>query len=78
MTGREAIEWDVTPNLPSGRVRKPRPREEIVVSNCSECLMRDTDDTCMGADEGQVVNCLPIGRSCDCPLFEKTYVIRGA
>lgn len=50
--------------------------ETVVVSNCSECVMRSENNTCLGADE--VVNCPKTGRSCDCPLFEKTYVIRGA
>jgi hypothetical protein len=82
-SGESAHEWGLkehpvfTPT-PKGPATRRIMKEEIVVSNCCECLLRDKDNTCMGADDGQVVNCPKTGRSCDCPLFEKTYVIRGA
>lgn len=78
-----SIEWGLRDNpILIPLVREPGKRrikrEEIVVSQCCECLFRDTDDTCMGVDDGEVKCAMPSGRSCDCPLFGKTYVIRGA
>jgi hypothetical protein len=78
-----SIEWGLCDNpilvpLVRGPSKKRIKKEEIVVSHCSECLFRDTDDTCMGVDDGEVKCTMPDGRPCDCPLFGKTYVIRGS
>jgi hypothetical protein len=79
-----SIEWGLRDNpILIPLVREPGKhgvkKVEIVVSDCCECLFRDTDDTCMGVTSGGEVKCvMPTGRPCGCPLFEVTYAIRGA
>ena len=78
-----SIEWGLRDNpILQALERRPAKRrirkEEIVVDDCRGCPFRDTDNTCMGVDEGELKCVMNGGRPLDCPLFNKTYVIRGA